>query len=215
MAGTQSTYLLIVGDQGKNNGPGHNWNMGYSFGLAAQQQANILNSQGHRIIACRATTVQDFNNELTTNGLIDGGVVYFGHGGRYQDPTSGIYYSALFVGQDPIVNENMYAPNVNVLSNSQLGTNAAITLNACDAAVDAPGGSAIAQLISNQLARGVYAYAVGMYFSSQTAATDPTFDGYGLIAPSDLPVYMVPAGVPGQKPNYVPFCPLGTTCPAQ
>jgi hypothetical protein len=59
------------------------------------------------VIACRATTVQDFNNELTTNGLIDGGVIYFGHAGRV--PASGTLFSALFIGQDPVVNENLYA----------------------------------------------------------------------------------------------------------
>jgi hypothetical protein len=207
IAGSQSTYLLIVGDPGLNLGPGHNWNQGDSFALAAQQQANDLNSQGHRIIACRATTVQDFNNKLTTNGQIDGGVIYFGHAGKYPDPASGTLFSALFVGQDPITNENMYAYNVATLSNAELGPNAAIWLNGCDAGKDAPGGSSIAQLISNQLHRGVYAYDVGTYFSSSNAANDTSINGIGLKAPLDLPVYMVPEGTPGKKPDYIPFTP--------
>jgi hypothetical protein len=181
--------------------------VGYSFGLAAQQEANYLNSQGHRIIACRATTVQDFNSALTTNGLIDGGVFYFGRAGHITDAT-GTPYRALFVGQDPVTNENLYSGNVNLLSNAQLGSNAAITLNACDTAITGPGqGPPIAQVISNQLARGVYGYAVGMYFSSYNAASDPSRTGAGKNAPSDLPVYMVPEGPPGNKPSPIPFVP--------
>ena len=53
----------------------------------------------------------------------------------------------------------------------------------------------------NQLNRGVYAYDVGMYFSSKTPASDPYFNGEGRLAPGDLPVYMVPAGAPGSKPG--------------
>jgi hypothetical protein len=207
MSGSQSTYLIIIGDEGKNNGPGHNWDMGYTFPLAAQQNANDLNAQGHRVIACRATTVQDFNQALTSNGLIDGGVIYFGHSGRYKDPSSGIQYSALFVGQDPIQNENLYADNVNMLSGAQLGNNAAVWLNGCDGASDAQGGSSIAQLLSNQLQRGVYAYDVGVYFSKYTAANDPYIRGDGRKAPGDLPVYPVPEGAQ-PKPGYQPFTPF-------
>jgi hypothetical protein len=151
------------------------------------------------------TTVLQFNSALTTNGLIDGGVMYFGHSGRI--PVAGTVYSALLVGQDPITAENMYAGNVTTLSNAQIGPNAAIWLNGCDAAVDAPGGSPIAQLISNQLHRGVYAYDVGTYFSSSNAANDKSTNGIGLQAPLDLPVYMVPEGTPGHKPDYIPFTP--------
>jgi hypothetical protein len=212
IAGAGSTYLLIVGDQGKNNGPGHNWNVGYSFGMAAQQQANSLNSQGHRVIACRATTVQDFNTALTTNGLIDGGVVYFGHAGSIG--VSGSQYRALFVGQDAVTNENLYSGNVSVLSSSQLGPNAAITLNACDTAItDAGQGPPIAQVISTQLGTRVYGYTVGMYFSSSNAASDPSRTGAGKTAPSDLPIYMVPEGPPGNKPN--PFVCTSQGCVKQ
>ena len=205
MAGGQSTYVIVIGDEGANHGAGHNWDMGYTFPLAAQQRANDLNAQGHRVIACRATTVQDFNHALTSNGLIDGGVIYFGHSGRI--PVNGVLYSALFVGQDPPTNENMYAGNVMALSNAQLGNNAAIWLNGCDGGTDAPGGSSIAQLISNQLNRGVYAYDVGVYFSSYTIANDPYVRGDGRMAPGDLPVYAVPEGTPHRKPDYIPFTP--------
>lgn len=65
--------------------------------------------------------------------------------------------------------------------------------------------TSIAVMVLDQLRRGVYAYDVGMYFSSYTAANDPYFDGKGRLAPPDLPVYMVPTGVPGQKPPPIPF----------
>lgn len=156
------------------------------------------------MIACRATTVQDFNNELTTNGLLDGGVFYFGHAGRLQ--SSGTVYSALYVGQDPIPTENLTSRNVAALSGAQLGQNASVTLNGCDAGVRTPdGGPSIAQLISNQLRRGVYAYDVGMYFSSKNAANDPHRNGVGRNGPIDLPVYMVPEGTPFNKPAPIPF----------
>ena len=88
-----------------------------------------------------------------------------------------------------------------MLSNAQLGSNAAITLNACDTGITEPGqGPPIAQVISNQLGRGVYGYAVGMYFSSYNPASDPSRTGAGKNALSDLPVYMVPEGPPGNKP---------------
>jgi hypothetical protein len=144
--------------------------------------------------------VQDFNSALTTNGLIDGGVIYFGHAGHITNSTG--TYRALFVGQDPLPNENLYSGNVNLLSNAKLGTSAAITLNACDTAItDAGQGPPIAQVISSQLGRDVYGYAVGMYFSSYNAVGDPLRTGAGKTAPSDLPVYMVPEGPPGNKPN--------------
>ena len=85
------------------------------------------------------------------------------------------------------MNENLYASNVSLLSGTQLGSKAAIWLNGCNAGSDAPGGSPIAQLVSNQLQRGVYAYDAGMYFSATTAANDSIFAGEGKNAPTDLP----------------------------
>ena len=202
--GNLSTYLLIVGDPGRNNGPGHNWNVGNEFGLAAQQQANDLQSQGHKVIACRATTVQDFNNALTGHGLIDGGVAYFGHAGRFS--ISGTLYSALFVGQDPVSNENLYSGNVSLLSNAQLGSNATITLNGCDTGTDVSGGDSIGQLIWNQLKRVVFGYKTGLYFSPLDAAHETMF--VRQVGPSDLPTYMVPLGKPGDKPLPRRFPPL-------
>jgi hypothetical protein len=70
----------------------------------------------------------------------------------------------------------------------------------------APGGSSIAQLMSNQLQRTVNAYYVGTYFSSSNASNDTTFGGLPQ-GPSDLPDYMVPVGPPHRKPQYIPFVP--------
>ncbi|MGO9453839.1 MAG: kelch repeat-containing protein [Candidatus Binataceae bacterium] len=201
MAGAQSTYLLIVGDQGRNNGPGHNWNVGYEFGLAAQQAANDLQTQGHRVIACRASGVQDFNNELTGNGLVDGGVIYFGHAGKMI--IDGTTYRALFVGQDPVVNENLYSGNVMMLSNTQLGSGVSVTLNGCDAGADIVASDSIALLMSARLQVLVWAYNVGLYFSPLDADHETMW--VRSAAPSDLPVYMVPVGPPGRKPKPILF----------
>ncbi len=142
------------------------------------------------MIACRATTVQDFNNALTGHGLIDGGVAYFGHAGRFS--ISGTLYSALFVGQGAVSNENLYSGNVSLLSNAQLGSNATITLNGCDTGTDVSGGDSIGQLIWNQLKRVVFGYKTGLYFSPLDAAHETMF--VRQVGPSDLPTYMVPLG---------------------
>jgi hypothetical protein len=78
MEGAQSTYVIIVGDPGLGE-----HNVGNGFNLAAQQRANDLQSQGHRVVACRASSAQDFDNVLIQHGYIDGGVIYFGHSGPY------------------------------------------------------------------------------------------------------------------------------------
>lgn len=206
--GTQSTYLIVIGDQGLNHGSGRNWNVGSLFALAAQQKANDLQSQGHRVIVCRATTVQDLNNEMTTNGLIDGGVIYFGHAGEIgiTDAITGkkTYYSSVFIGQDPIINENLYSGDVNLLSNAHLGSNATITFNGCDAGI-ANGQSPIAQLVANQLQRSVFGYPTGLYFSPLDAAHET--ETIRQKAPSDLPVYLVPIGHSGHKPPPILFRP--------
>lgn len=70
-----------------------------------------------------------------------------------------------------------------------------------------PGYVSIAQLISNQLHRGVYAYDVGTYSSPYGVATDPYADGFGRQGPSTLPDYLVPAGTPRHKPNPIELTP--------
>jgi hypothetical protein len=93
-----------------------------------------------------------------------------------------------------------------------MGANAAMTVNGCNAGeiiFDTlyHGQTAIAQLISNNIKRGVYAYEVGMYFSQQDAQHDRYRTGNGRIEPEVLPTYMVPEGVPGHKPNANSFTP--------
>jgi hypothetical protein len=79
------------------------------------------------------------------------------------------------------------AYNVNLLSNSQLGPDATITLNACLAGKGKD--RSIAQLIANQLRRKVYAYGVPMFFSTNPSAKWPGAD-----PPNRKPVYMLPDG---------------------
>jgi hypothetical protein len=126
----------------------------------------------------------------------------------------------IFVGQNSGPDTNIYANNVNKLCNvangcsidTYLSKNTAVRFNGCTAGstiLDAYAGyrTSIAQLISNQLKRGVYAYDVGTYFSQQDANHDKHFDATSVTKklPDSLPMYLIPAGVPGHKPSPVPF----------
>src|SRR5207245_4389649 len=54
----------------------------------------------------------------------------------------------------------------------------------------------MAQLISNQLKRRVYAYEVGTYFSQQDANHDQHYSGASVkVLPDSLPMYAVPQGL--------------------
>jgi hypothetical protein len=64
----------------------------------------------------------------------------------------------------------------------------------------------IAELLANNLNRVVYAYEVGMYFSTRDAQHDKWVNGmdqqgHPRKAPDALPMYMVPEGAPGHKPS--------------
>jgi hypothetical protein len=72
----------------------------------------------------------------------------------------------------------------------------------------------IAQLISVNLNRGVYAYDVGMYFSQLDAQHDKHANGTGQ-PPNALPMYMVPLGAPGRKPSPLACRPTGGYCSKQ
>jgi hypothetical protein len=180
----QKTYLVMAGDPGRNWGPGHMWNQGQLFNLAAATLELSLSQSGNRIIDARVSSFSDFAAALTANGLIDGGVTFFGHGGIDRHGNM-----ALFPGQDAGDANNVSILNVGSLSNGNLGPNASITLNACHAGLG--GRMSIAQLIANQLRRTVLAYPVDMYFSS-----DPTPRRFQkvMVSPSAMPVYMVPNG---------------------
>jgi hypothetical protein len=128
------------------------------------------------------------------------------------------YASELFVGQAAGDDTNVAAYNITVVCdqsltppcniNNYLSSNTAIRINGCDAAFATKQNdyyahypTTIAQLLSKQLSRGVYAYAVGMYFSSLPANQDPYVSGRGRQGPNTLPDYLIPEGTPGQKPN--------------
>lgn len=131
---------------------------------------------------------------------MDDGVIYFGHAAFLpRDDIPGAFYSLVAVGQQIGDNWRISYKNVGTLSNSQLGPNATIALNACNAGLSwSPGQPPVAQLIANQLRRNVYAHQVGMYFSQNP--NDTHHGGIGK-APSSLPLYMLPEGaVPKPKP---------------
>ena len=215
--GNGPTFLILIGDPGLNE-----HNVGYSFALSAQQKANELNAQGKKIIACRVSRIQHVVAALTEHGYIDGGVIYFGHSGHFGPRDGSWRTSLLAVGQDAGEDTNIHYSNVAQLAvvktanngGNILGPNASFWINGCSAGspIDsslALGGVTypIAQLISNQINRAVYAYDVGMYFSALNADNDPYVDGQGRYAPTTLPSYMVPAGAPGHKPRPRPFTP--------
>lgn len=190
LLGSGPTYLILIGDQGLD---GHN--VGELFALAAQTELNALQNQGDHVIACRASTVENVESDLTTNGLIDGGVIYFGHAGYLRYPGKTGYYSSLFVGEQPLTDNNIYADDLNQLSNTELGSNVTIVINACHAGSETPDGNPpIAALLGSQLKRTVQAYNVGMHFSNLQGNNDPTKNGGK--NPSGLPMYMNPDGVP-------------------
>jgi hypothetical protein len=198
-AGALSKYLILVGDPSTDPQGGHN--LGNLLNLSAQTQANSLQAQGHPVAACRVSTIQQFNQALTTQGLIDGEVIFFGHAGHLPIiDNPGVFYSLVSVGQGTDDNANISYINVATLSNAQLGPSVTITLNACNAGKSpSPGQPPVALLIANQLKRDVKAYQVGMYFSQNP--NDTQRGGIGKAA-STLPIYMLPqGGVPKPRPT--------------
>jgi hypothetical protein len=157
-------------------------------------------------------------------------VIYFGHSGPFTDPLANNQeVSILAVGQ----NGGNYDYNVSGHNASQLtavetalngqniiGSNAAITLNGCEAGYTiydhyAFQWTSIGQLVSTNTQPGVYAYKVGEYASLNSAAnaTSKDYTGEPNPIPFTIPLYMIPLGTPGHKPAPVSFCPSGS-CPA-
>jgi hypothetical protein len=192
-------YVLLSGDPGLNTvdaqGHVHGHNVGRLFNLAAQTKArDLVNAGAMNIVNVRISSFQDFSDAITTNGLIDGEIVYFGHAGVDQGGRN-----ALFPGETAGVQTNVTSLNIGNLSNVHLGPNVTITLNACHAGYG--GTRSVANQIAVQLKRTVFAYPLDMYFSS-----DPTPRAYkkGMVAPSGVPVYMVP-NADGMQPTRFPL----------
>ncbi len=164
--------------------------------------------------------------DLTTNGFIAGGVIYYGHSGPYNVGSQAIV-SILAVGQANGLDTNMNYSNISEVCpagcDSILGPNVSVTINGCRAAVPVSGvpndttgisGTPIAKLLARQIGRRVYAYAVGTYFSVKNAAhaTSSNWAGESKILPTSLPMYLIPEGTPGHKKAPMTFCPVGG-CP--
>lgn len=92
-------------------------------------------------------------------------------------------------GKQPGLDTNVGYYDVGTLSNAQLGSNATITLNACNAGWG--GRYSIAQLIANQLRRNVYAYEVGMFFGQDPNRRYPRRNEK---PPNSKPMFMLPLG---------------------
>jgi hypothetical protein len=205
--------------------------LGDLLSLAAQQKANDLNQQGtgNWVAVCRVSSVQDFNAALTEvapgeviPGQITGGVFYFGHSAIQELVSGGVVleeHSILAPGEGTGIDTNIGDFNVSKLKNTELGPNATITLNGCNAGLMTPvfRRPSIAQFISLQLVisgnpplpRPTFAYDVGVYFSHQDADHDGHFNGLDLVNGKEvarkvswgLPMFTVPEGVPGSKPR--------------
>ncbi|PYX09952.1 MAG: hypothetical protein DMG88_04335 [Acidobacteria bacterium] len=187
----KSDQTKVTLSAGRNVDPTHCHNVGQLFNLAASTQAASLTATGsNTVVTERISSVQDFNNGLTTNGTISGGVSYFGHGAQMPQ-ADGSYLSVLAPGQGAGVDTNVSALNVSTLSNSQLGQNVRITLNACNAGLPPirGGGHSIAQLIANQLNRPVLAWKVGTFFANDLTTRFPK-----KLNPQSNLIYMVPTG---------------------
>jgi hypothetical protein len=151
-------------------------------------------------------------------------LVYFGHSGLAAivafpgGPVSG-YASRVFIGQAAGLETKIEYRNVSKVCDptqgcnidNYLSKNTAIRINGCEAGervydLYAQLFTAVAQMIAQQLKRGVYANEVGAYFSQLDAAHDNHVSGEQLKhPPNSLPMYVVPAGVPGRKPDPTPF----------
>jgi len=81
---------LVAGDEGTSSS-GSRWN------IVGATQAASLSVQGYSALQARVSSVRDFNTQLTTNGMITGGVIYIGHGGSVASPPT--FDGALFPGE--------------------------------------------------------------------------------------------------------------------
>jgi hypothetical protein len=223
IAGSGPTYLILIGDPGL---PPHNVN--YGFALAAQQNANDLQAQGNKVIACRISTAKDFNQALTTNGSIGGGIIYFGHSGPYLFSSSPrVILSILAIGQAAGGDTNLSYNNINEICptgcSSILGSNITLVINGCRAGKSVPGdpsdatgisATPIAKVLARQLSIRVTAYMVGTYFSLNNAANATSTDWRGEPnpLPTSTPMYLIPEGAPAKKKAPTPFCAVGN-CP--
>jgi hypothetical protein len=219
MAGNQSAYLLLIGDPGLGE-----HNAGNLFNLAAQQAANDLNAQGHKVTACRVSSIQNVHDAMVGHGLIDGGVQFYTHGGPFDVFEQAAFHAAsiLAVGQGTGQDTNVSGVNVSQLADvrqannggSILGPQASITIFGCRAGESLKDYylgyvTSIAQQIANMTQRGVYAWKVGMYFSDHDTAHDTKYGPKASdIVPEQLPVYMVPLGPAGKKPGPTAFTAL-------
>jgi hypothetical protein len=190
-----ATYVILDGEPGLNNGPGHDYNQGALFYLAAGTEQDRLNGLGNLASSPQlVASVQDIATQLISNGPITGGVVYYGHGRAEQFPDGSYGGSQLSPGQNAGPDTNVTSLNVKLLSNAKLGTGAQIFLHACMTGYGNRGFPSIAQLIANQLQRFVWAPYAGTFFSLIPNPA-PTISGRNapkIPNPAYKPIYLVP-----------------------
>ena len=179
----QKLYLILVGDSGLDG-----LNVGNSFELAAKTAAAELRATGNEVVIQRVSSLQDVNAALTGNGLITGGVSYYGHSGIVPMP-DGSRGSGIAPGQGAGADTDITYYNVSFLSGKNLGKDATISIMGCFAG--SGGKNSIAQQIANQLGRKVSAYDVGMFFSTDRSTKRSS---KATVIPNSTPMYMLPEG---------------------
>jgi RHS repeat-associated protein len=147
-------YLLVVGDPGLGE-----HNVGRNFQRAADTKRAEIEAQGGQVIMSTASSVQDLNNALTSNGTLNG-VEYFGHAS----------FDRLYIGEGAGAETNLDSSNVSQLSRANLAEDAYVSLHACYAG--SGGQRSVADQVAQQLSTTVYAYDGPTRFSTLPARMD-------------------------------------------
>jgi hypothetical protein len=112
---------------------------------------------------------------------------------KFSAPPAHGWEGILFVGENPGPGTNIDASNVGQLSNRNLGPDATIVLNSCNAGRG--GKNSIAQIVANQLRRPTIGYNQSTFFGGKSC---PKYSRPSDRAPDKPPVQMCPQG--GVKP---------------
>jgi RHS repeat-associated protein len=170
-------FLVLVGT------PGEAHNAGSNFVRAAETKAAELRNQGHNVTVTGVTRGSEFMQSVGGTGRpLDGGVIYFGHGGPnalYLLNDEGLYPSTLGSRHRP----------------SRLTGNATIALYSCNTARG--GDRSIAALLNKVYGVPVQGSNGPMLFSPQPNSVPPELTRKGAEPPPSGPLYMVPN--PGSK----------------
>jgi RHS repeat-associated protein len=176
-------YVLLVGEPGLGS-----HNVGSNFSRAATTAAAQLEKDGHTVSVSTVATAGDVNRALALSPLIDGGLMYFGHG----------WEGVLYPGEQALPGTNIDASNVDDLKRVKFGKDASATLYSCNSGRG--GSSSIAQSLANRLGIPVTGFTTPLGF---TGTAGIYLHGQGARPPDSGPLYMTPAP-PGKATTFLP-----------